>query len=203
MAIKLKDLKLSDQNPRTISEWGMKTLKKSLDSAPWMMKMNRIKVDENNVVIGGNQRLRGLRELGYEEVPEEWVEFFTDLTPAQKKEFILKDNMHSGMFDHETLNELYTNEELEEFDFYVPDDVYDDNFEGLDDDEDGEEKPRRLSDEYSPFNLVMLLENKKALMAILNKIKAELESDSMEDSMMHLVESYKPAPKPKATKKTK
>ena len=40
-------------------------------------------------------------------------------------------------------------------------------------------------------------------MAILNKIKAELESDSMEDSMMHLVESYKPAPKPKATKKTK
>lgn len=198
MAVKLKDLKQSDKNPRVISDWGMKTLKKSIESAPWMMKMNPIKVDENNIVIGGNQRLKGLIELGYEEVPDEWVKFFTDLTEAQKKEFILKDNMHSGMFDHDALNELYTKEELDEFDFYVPDNVYDDDFSDLDDDEKDEDgKPRRLSDDYSPFNLVMLLENKKALTAILNKIKAEIETDSMEDSIMHLANSYKPKTKKK------
>ena len=38
-----------------------------------MMEIRPIIIDENNIIIGGNQRFRAIIELGYDEIPDNWV----------------------------------------------------------------------------------------------------------------------------------
>ena len=57
---KLKDLKFWDKNPRSITEDGLKRLKKQLLSLP---QYKPLLVTVDGVVIGGNMRLRAMKEL--------------------------------------------------------------------------------------------------------------------------------------------
>ena len=59
----INKLKLNPDNPRTISKERFESLKKSIREFPEMMEKRPIIYDENNIVLGGNMRLRALKEL--------------------------------------------------------------------------------------------------------------------------------------------
>jgi ParB-like chromosome segregation protein Spo0J len=68
-----------------------------------MLELRPIVIDENNIVLGGNMRLKACIEAGLKDVP---VKQAKDLTEEQKKEFIVKDNVGYGEWDW---NELANN----------------------------------------------------------------------------------------------
>jgi hypothetical protein len=72
------------------------------------------------VVMGGNQRYKGLLELGYTEVPDSWVVKADNLSPEKLKRFILVDNAPDGMsgsWDLEVLAEDWEMPELGDLGF--------------------------------------------------------------------------------------
>lgn len=98
--VKLSEIRINSENPRTITEKDMAYLVKSLQEFPDMMKMREIVVDENGMILGGNMRFRALQEIGEKEC---LVKIVKGLTPEQKREFIIRDNTQYGIFDYDIL----------------------------------------------------------------------------------------------------
>ena len=98
--IKLSEVKLNPDNPRTISNQDMDRLVKSIEEFPDMMKLREIVVDENLQCLGGNMRVLALRKAGAKEATAKVV---TGLTPEQKREFVIKDNGQWGAWDFDLL----------------------------------------------------------------------------------------------------
>ena len=72
--MKLSKLKYGKNNPRKISAEALEQLKKSITDFPGMLELRPLIFDPVTFeVLGGNQRLKALKELGYTEVPEMWV----------------------------------------------------------------------------------------------------------------------------------
>ena len=99
--VKLSEIKLNPDNPRTISTKDMDRLVKSLQEFPEMMEIREVVCDEDYVVIGGNMRTLALRKAGASEVIAKIV---TGLTPEQKREFVIKDNSEFGTWDMDLLS---------------------------------------------------------------------------------------------------
>ena len=118
--LRLSDLKLNEANPRVIKDDKFKKLVESIKSFPQMMELRPIVVDEMNVIQGGNMRYRALVELGYQDVPDEWVKQGKELTPEQWREFVIKDNVGFGEWDFDMLANEWGAEELEEWGVEIP-----------------------------------------------------------------------------------
>jgi hypothetical protein len=103
--IQIKDIKENPDNPRNITADKLESLKKSIKDFEKMMALRPIIVDETNTVLGGNMRLKALKELGYTEIPDTWLKRADGLTDAEKREFIIKDNIGFGIWDWDTLAE--------------------------------------------------------------------------------------------------
>jgi hypothetical protein len=103
--MKLSALKLNPKNPRTIKGERYDKLVKSIKEFPKMMKLRPIVVDNDNMVLGGNMRLKALKDLGYKEIPDEWVKKADELTEDEAKRFIIADNVGFGEHDFEALKE--------------------------------------------------------------------------------------------------
>lgn len=116
----LSDLKLFEDNPRVISPADLEKLKRSLDEFPKMMSLRGIVVDKNNVIIGGNQRYKGLIGLGYTEIPKEWVQMADNFTEEEIKRFIIADNVGFGNFDFEAVVADYDLGDLADYGVEVP-----------------------------------------------------------------------------------
>ena len=130
--MKIVLIKPNPENPRVIKDEKYKKLVKSIQDFPEMLELRPIVIDENNVVLGGNMRLKALQELGYEDVP---VVLAKDLTEEQKKEFIIKDNVGYGEWDWDTLASEWDSVQLEEWGLEIPnfdDDTMEDEELGLD-----------------------------------------------------------------------
>lgn len=82
-----------------------------------MLEIRPIVIDENNIVLGGNMRLRAVKELGYKEVP---VVLASDLTDEQKKEFIIKDNLPFGDWDWDILANEWDSTTLSDWGMDLP-----------------------------------------------------------------------------------
>jgi len=65
--------------------------------------------------LGGNMRLKALKELGYKEVPNDWVKSAKDLTEDEIRRFIIADNVGFGEHDWEMLANEWDVEELSEW----------------------------------------------------------------------------------------
>lgn len=113
----IEEVKKNPSNPRSINEEKYKQLLKSLSEFPEMLKLRPLVIDENNMVLGGNMRLKALQELKYTEVPVVRAE---KLTEAQKKEFIVKDNVGYGEWDWEILKNEWEVDKLEEWGLEIP-----------------------------------------------------------------------------------
>jgi len=96
----ISQIKPNPENPRIIKDHKFKQLVESIKSFPQMLELRPIVIDENNVVLGGNMRLKACIEAGLTDVP---VVQAKDLTDLQKKEFIVKDNVGYGEWDWEDL----------------------------------------------------------------------------------------------------
>jgi hypothetical protein len=77
-------------------------------------------IDENNVVLGGNMRLRALQELGFTDIEEAWVKRSSDLTEEEKKRFIISDNVAFGEWDWDTLANDWEVVDLEAWGLDIP-----------------------------------------------------------------------------------
>lgn len=111
--ISLSVLKENKDNPRFIDNEKIEKLKSSLKEFPKMLKLRPIVVDKNNTIIGGNMRYRALKELGYKEIPEEWVRKASEFTKNEIKRFTITDNMNYGQWDWEVLKAEWDTETLE------------------------------------------------------------------------------------------
>jgi hypothetical protein len=110
--LKITDIKENPENPRIIKDDKFKKLVKSIQEFPKMLEIRPLVINEDNIVLGGNQRLKACKEAGLTEVP---VISITDLTPEEQKEFIIKDNLSYGEWDWNILTEGWDNSLLEEW----------------------------------------------------------------------------------------
>jgi hypothetical protein len=110
--IEINKLKPNPKNPRTINKSKFERLKKSLSEFPKMLELRPIVVDENFVVLGGNMRLKALRELG---IKEAFYIQEKELTEEQKNQFIIKDNASFGDWDWDILANEWETKELKEW----------------------------------------------------------------------------------------
>jgi ParB-like chromosome segregation protein Spo0J len=67
--VKISTIKGNESNPRLIKDDKFKKLVKSIQDFPKMLEIRPIVVDEDNVVLGGNMRLKACIEAGLKEVP--------------------------------------------------------------------------------------------------------------------------------------
>lgn len=111
--IKLSAIKSNPNNPRVIKDDKFKKLVQSIKEFPKMMELRPMVLNSDSIVLGGNMRLKALKELGYKEVPAEWVKRADDLTEDEARRFIIADNVGFGEHDWELLNSEWNVEELE------------------------------------------------------------------------------------------
>lgn len=108
----IADVKLNERNPRKITDEKFAQLVASIREFPLMMKLRPIIVDKDNVVIGGNMRLRAIKALGWESAP---VVKADELTDDEKRRLVIVDNLSYGFWDAEVLAADYDVPELEKW----------------------------------------------------------------------------------------
>jgi ParB-like chromosome segregation protein Spo0J len=113
--IKLSTIKSNPNNPRVIKDHKFEKLKKSIEEFPKMMELRPMVINEDSIVLGGNMRLKALKDLGYKEVPDEWVKSAKDLTEDEQRRFIIADNVGFGEHDWEMLANEWDTQELEDW----------------------------------------------------------------------------------------
>jgi site-specific DNA-methyltransferase (adenine-specific) len=117
----ITEIKSNPNNPRLIKDHKFKQLVKSIQDFPQMLELRPIVIDENNMVLGGNMRLKACLEAGLTDVP---VIHANNLSEEKKKEFIVKDNVGYGEWDWDDLANNWDALELTEWGLDIP------NFEG-------------------------------------------------------------------------
>ena len=116
--MKIKDIKPNPSNPRIIKDEKFAKLVQSIKDFPQMLELRPIVINSDNIVLGGNMRLRACKEAGLKEVP---VMRADDLTPEQQAEFIIKDNVGFGEWDWDMLANQWDAEKLNDWGLDVPD----------------------------------------------------------------------------------
>ena len=116
----IKDIKSNPNNPRLIKDERFDKLKKSIKEFPKMMALRPMVINKDNIVLGGNMRLKALKELGYTELPDEWVKRAEDLTDEEARRFIIADNVGFGEHDWEILANEWDVDKLNDWGLYVP-----------------------------------------------------------------------------------
>lgn len=108
--VKITKIKFNPNNPRVIKDDKFHKLVTSIKEFPQMMELRPIILDENNMVLGGNMRLRACKDIGIKDVH---IQIFTrehakqanvssGLNKTYKEycdEFIIKDNASFGDWD--------------------------------------------------------------------------------------------------------
>jgi len=106
---KISDIKPNPNNPRIIKDDKFLKLVNSIKEFPEMLKIRPIVINEDNIVLGGNMRLKACKEAKLKEIP---VIMASELTEAQQREFIIKDNIGFGDWDFQDLAQNWDSEEL-------------------------------------------------------------------------------------------
>ncbi|NCA80820.1 MAG: hypothetical protein EOM76_11695, partial [Sphingobacteriia bacterium] len=150
-AMKISQLKSNPNNPRLIKDDKFKKLVTSLREFPEMMEKRPMvcvtDADGKLYPLGGNMRLKALKELKYKEIPDEWVMMADEWTQEKRNRFTISDNVGFGEWDWDTLANEWNVEELSEWGLDIP------NFEI---DEEEKEQPKKLSDRFiiPPFSVL-------------------------------------------------
>ena len=147
--MKITDLKLNPNNPRIIKDDKFKKLVTSLSEFPEMMEKRPMvcvtDTDGKLYPLGGNMRLRALKELKYKEIPDAWVMLADEWTEEKRREFVIKDNLSMGEWSWDDLANEWDVDDLAEWGLDIP------NFDGVSlSDEFGEEFSLKDGDK-APF----------------------------------------------------
>lgn len=153
--VKISEVKLNPNNPRIIKDDKFAKLVKSIQELPEMLEIRPIVVNADMIVLGGNMRLKACKEAGLKEVP---IIIADNLTEAQQREFLIKDNTSGGEWDFEMLANEWDVEQLEEWGLDVP------TFEDDKAEEDDKETQaiQKLEDKFivPPFSILNAREGK-------------------------------------------
>jgi DNA modification methylase len=114
--IPIKDIKPNPNNPRVIKDEKFAKLVQSLKELPEMASVRPVVVNSDMIVLGGNMRLKAMKEAGWKEVPVEIV----DWDEEKQRQFIIKDNVGFGEWDWEMLANEWDVEQLEEWGLDIP-----------------------------------------------------------------------------------
>jgi hypothetical protein len=108
----ITEIKPNPKNPRVIRDDSFKKLVESVRDFPEMLEKRALvcytDTDGKLVVLGGNQRLKALKEIGAKQAP---VILADDWTAEQKEKFILYDNADVADWNWSELSE-WQKEEL-------------------------------------------------------------------------------------------
>ena len=122
--MKISELKTNPKNPRIIKDDKFAKLVQSIKDFPEMMEKRPIvcvtDVDGKLYPLGGNMRLKAIKELGYKEIPDSWVVLADDWTVEQRNEFVIKDNVGFGEWDWEQLANEWDADLLSDWGLDVP-----------------------------------------------------------------------------------
>lgn len=109
--VKIDDLISPEYNPRQITSEALESLKKSIKEFGYITP---IVVNKYNMhVVGGNQRLVALKQLGYSEVDVVYVDI-PDLN--EEKALNIRLNNNSGQWDMTKLEKVIDELKMEKFD---------------------------------------------------------------------------------------
>ena len=122
--VKISQVKNNPNNPRVIKNDDFRKLVKSIKEAPWMLQLRSIIVNDDNVVLGGNQRLRACKEAGLNEI---YIIKASSLTEEQQREFTIKDNSSYGEWDWDMLANEFETDELSDWGLRLPKIYFDDD----------------------------------------------------------------------------
>ena len=114
--ISIKEIKSNPNNPRIIKDDKFGKLVQSLKDLPEMASVRPIVVNTDMVVLGGNMRLKAMKEAGWKEVPVEIV----DWDEEKQRQFIIKDNVGFGEWDWEMLANEWDAEQLNDWGLDIP-----------------------------------------------------------------------------------
>ncbi len=109
---KVKDLYEYTKNPRTLSKEQAAHLHSSLDK---FGQCEPIVINSDNIIIGGHQRLRTMRKMGYKE-----VDVYVPDSPLSEKEveeLNIRLNKNSGDWDWDMLGNAWDENDLIEWGF--------------------------------------------------------------------------------------
>lgn len=147
------------ENPRDLTGDGFAKAKQSIKDFPEMLDVRTlvaVKHGEMFVVIGGNQRLRAMRDLNYDNAPVMVVDW-----PVNKiNRFIIADNVDFGIWNFDLLANEWDSDLLVEWGMDLPV-----NF------GDAEELPKIIDPQPSIYGISIETQNKEAF----ENIKEELD----------------------------
>jgi hypothetical protein len=115
--VPISKVKANPGNPRTIKDDKFAKLVESLKNFPEMANVRPIIVNADMVTLGGNMRLKAMKQAGWKQVPVTVV----DWPEAKQREFIIKDNVGFGDWDWDTLANEWDADPLEDWGLDVPD----------------------------------------------------------------------------------
>ena len=114
--VKIAEVIANPNNPRLIKDDKFKKLVKSIQDFPDMLNVRPIVVNKDMVVLGGNMRLKAIKEAGIKEINIEIV----DWNEQQQKEFIVKDNVGYGEWAWDDLANNWDAQELTDWGLDIP-----------------------------------------------------------------------------------
>lgn len=157
--VKISELKPAAYNPRKISDKAYVDLQESLRRFNMLdpLIVNG-SAERRNTIIGGHQRYRAAKELGFKTVPVVYV----DLDEARERELNLRLNRNTGEWDFELLKQLDIELLLDVgFDDTDLGDIWNDALEADDDDFDEEEAVKKAAEtNIQPSNMFQLGKHK-------------------------------------------
>jgi ParB-like chromosome segregation protein Spo0J len=112
----INKIKSNPNNPRVIKDDKFKKLVQSLKDLPEMAQVRPIVVNQDMIVLGGNMRLKAMKEAGWKEAPVAIVDWDED----KQRQFIIKDNVGFGEWDWDMLANEWNAESLGEWALNVP-----------------------------------------------------------------------------------
>ena len=161
--VKIGLVKPNPDNPRLIKDDKFKNLVQSLKDFPEMASVRPIVVNGDMVVLGGNMRLKAMKEAGWKQVPIEVV----DWSEEKQREFIIKDNVGFGEWDWSLILSEWDAEQVAEWGLDIPD------F-GVGEIEKNPAKTKDLSDELKDiFEVIVQCGNEDEQEAVYDKLIKE------------------------------
>jgi hypothetical protein len=190
--VKISEIKTNPKNPRLIKDDKFKKLVKSIQEFPQMLELRPIVVDENNIVLGGNMRLKACIEVGLKEV---YIVQAADLTEEQKNEFIVKDNVGFGEWDWDVLANEWEAVKLEEWGLDVWQLNMDNDFEDAEDiitnnenyDHVDDIAVNYLNSDVKKFEIYINHEDYDTVVTKINSIKKNNNIENNSDAIVWLI----------------
>jgi ParB-like chromosome segregation protein Spo0J len=115
----INKIKSNPNNPRVIKDDKFKKLVQSLKDLPEMAQVRPIVVNQDMIVLGGNMRLKAMKEAGWKEAPVAIVDWDED----KQRQFIIKDNVGFGEWDWDMLANEWDSESLTDWALDLPIDL--------------------------------------------------------------------------------